>query len=74
MARYKVKFSSAEKKLLARLGLEGNYGQLTNDELFAIDEVVTEFLMDEGIDDEGNVTEQGRICEQIIEKLAEVDG
>lgn len=71
MARIKVNFTVEEKKLLKRLDIAGNFNSLSFDDLLEIDNAVTELLMDEGIDDEGEVNALGRVCEGIIEKLAD---
>lgn len=71
MARIKVNFTAEEKKLLKRLDIAGNFNSLSLDDLLEIDNAVTELLMDEGIDDEGEVNALGRVCEDIIEKLAD---
>ena len=71
MARIKVHFTAEEKKLLKRLDMTGNFNSLSLDDLLEIDNAVTELLMDEGIDDEGEVNALGRVCEGIIEKLAD---
>ena len=70
MARIKVHFTAEEKKLLKRLDITGNFNSLSLDDLLEIDNAVTE-LLDEGIDDEGEVNALGRVCEGIIEKLAD---
>ena len=71
MVRIKVHFTAEEKKLLKRLDIAGNFNSLSLDDLLEIDNAVTELLMDEGIDDEGEVNALGRVCEGIIEKLAD---
>ncbi|MDY3799211.1 MAG: hypothetical protein SOZ63_01805 [Eggerthellaceae bacterium] len=71
MARIKVNFTAEEKKLLKRLDIAGSFNSLSLDDLLEIDNAVTELLMDEGIDDEGKVNALGRVCEGIIEKLAD---
>lgn len=71
MARIKVKFTAEEKKLLKRLDIVGNFNSLSYDDLLEIDNAVTELLMDEGIDDGEEVNALGRVCEGIIDKLAD---
>ena len=71
MARIKVNFTAEEKKLLKRLDIAGSFNSLSLDDLLEIDNAVTELLMDEGIDDEGEVNALGHVCEGIIEKLAD---
>lgn len=71
MARIKINFNAKEKALLKELGMTGNFGSLTEDDVMSIDETVTEYLMDECIDEDGNVNAQGKVCEGIIEKLAD---
>lgn len=71
MARIKINFNAKEKALLKELGVTGNFGSLTDDDVMGIDEAVTEYLMDECIDENGAVNAQGKICEGIIEKLAD---
>ncbi|MGN0261833.1 MAG: hypothetical protein ACI4B9_03190, partial [Eggerthellaceae bacterium] len=62
MARIKVNFTAEEKKLLKRLDIAGSFNSLSLDDLLEIDNAVTELLMDEGIDDEGEVNALGRVC------------
>lgn len=71
MARVKINFSAQEKDLLKKLGITGGFSSLTDDDLMGIDEAVTEYLMDECIDEDGAVNADGKLCERIIEKLAE---
>lgn len=71
MARIKLNFNAKEKALLKELGITGNFSSLTDDDVMGIDEAVTEHLMDECLDEDGVANAQGRICEGIIEKLAD---
>lgn len=73
MARHKINFTAAELDLLKELGITGKLSSLTNDDLMEIDETVTEYLMDECIDEDGSIDANGRLCEAIIEKLAEAE-
>lgn len=71
MARIKINFSAKEKDLLKKLGITDNFNSLTDDDIMGIDEAVTEYLMDECIDEGGSVNAEGKVCEGIIEKLAD---
>ena len=70
--RMKIKFSEQELAIMkkAEVSFDAS-GKLDDEDLLEIDELVSEYLMYEGMDEEGNVNEEGRICEQILEKLSE---
>lgn len=71
MGRHKIAFTAEEKKVLKRAGFTGGVNSLSTDDLFEIDNLITDLLMDEGIEDDESVNALGRVCESIIGKLAE---
>ncbi len=68
----KINFNENEIKVMKKAGVNFSVsGNLDNDDIFEIDNLVSEYLMFEGIDEEGVVNEEGHICEEILEKLSE---
>lgn len=68
----KIAFTKAELEVMKKAGISFDVTKsLDNDAIFEIDELVSEYLIFEGINEDETVSEEGRICEQILEKLAE---
>ncbi len=59
-----------QKALLQKLGLPTNFKNLSTDDRLEIDDVISEELMENGIDGSGEgPNAHGRLCESILEAL-----
>ena len=68
----KVKWTIEQERFLKELDFSFNvFGNLSEEMLFEIDDVVTEYLAFDGMDENGAVNAKGRVCESIIEQLAQ---
>lgn len=57
------------KKMDIRFNVSGN---LDENQLLDLDTVVTDYLIENGIEEDETVNEEGKICESILKMLAEV--
>jgi hypothetical protein len=63
--------TAEHKKLLTKLGLPTNFNKLSHDDRLEIDEIISEELMENGIDENGSgPNAYGRLCEEILEALS----
>lgn len=68
----KITFTKAEIEVMKKAGISFDVTKsLDNDAMLEIDDLVSEYLIFEGINEDETVNEEGKICEQILEKLAE---
>lgn len=68
----RINFSKEEIALIKKAGVTFDVTKnIDNDAMFEIDDLVSEYLIYEGIDEDGSVTKDGKLCEDIIEKLVE---
>lgn len=64
--------TSEQKALLKQLGLPTNFKGLSTDDRLAIDDRVTDELLENGIDAESEAPNaHGKLCESILEALDE---
>ncbi len=62
-------FNKAEIDFMKSLGIETNFGNLSDDMLVKIEDIVSEKLQKSGFDKDYKITEDGKICEAILDKL-----
>lgn len=68
----KIQFSKAEIDMIKKAGITFDVTKdLDNEAMLEIDDLVSEYLMYDGINEDDTVNEDGKLCEQILEKLAE---
>lgn len=68
----KIKFSEQQTALLKKMGIVFNLnGNLDNDHLMELDMVVTDYMIENGIEEDESVNAVGKLCEQILEKINE---
>lgn len=65
-----MSLSSEQKALLKELGLPTNFKNLSMDDRLEIDEIISDELIENGIDESGEgPNARGRLCESILEAL-----
>lgn len=62
-------FSKAEIDFIKSLGIEGDFNNLSDDMLVKIEDIVSEKLQKSGFDEDYKITDIGKICESILDKL-----
>ncbi len=62
-------FSKKQIEFMQRIGLTINFENPSDDELGIVEEKVSEYLQEYGFDKEYNPTEDGKICESILDSL-----
>lgn len=62
-------FNSKQIEYMKSLGLDFDFENLSEDELFQIEEVVGEELQMSGFDEEYEATKEGKLCESILDQL-----
>jgi len=62
-------FSKAEKLFLKNIGIHADFDNISDDELVKIEEKVSLYLQKRGFDEEYKPTEEGLMCESILDKL-----
>lgn len=68
----KIQFTDAEIAVMKKAGVTFDVTKkLENDAIFEIDNLVSEYLINECISEDEVVNKDGRLCEEILEKLAE---
>lgn len=60
-------FSEKQIDFMKELGLELNFDNLSDDEWVQIEERVADELEYRGFDDNYNVTQRGKMCEEILD-------
>lgn len=63
-------FDKAEIDFIKSLGIESNFGNLSDDMLAEIENIVSEKLQKSGFDENYKITAEGKICESILDKLS----
>ena len=59
-----------QRKFIQSLGIELDFGKLTDDDLVGIEDVVAKKLQQSGFDAAGEITPIGKMCESILDELA----
>ncbi len=68
----KIEFTKAEIEVMKKAGISFDVTKkLDHDAVLEIDDLVSEYFIYEGIDEDETVNAEGKICEQILEKLSE---
>ena len=62
-------FSSEQKKFMKSIGIPVNFDMLSDDDYVAIEESVSEYLQQHGFDKNYKPTEEGLMCESILDEL-----
>lgn len=66
-------FTIEQIEYMRLLGLNFNFDFLSDDEYVEIEDVVAEMLQKRGFDEDYSPTEEGRLCESILDILSEID-
>lgn len=65
-----MKFNEKQIELVQRIGVSVNsFDSLTDEEIEQIEEKVSEHLQKHGFDKDYKPTEEGKICESILDEL-----
>lgn len=68
----KVHFTDEQIAFLKRIGIQFSVqGKLDEEHLAEIDMVVTDYLIENGINEDESVNEEGKMCEKILELVSE---
>lgn len=68
----KIAFTKQEIEVMKKAGITFDVTKnLDSDAIFEIDNVVSDYLIDECIEEDETVNVDGKLCEEILEKLAE---
>lgn len=62
-------FDEKEIEFMKLLGIETDFDNLPDDMLLRIEEMVSERLQVSGFDEDYGITDEGKICEAILDKL-----
>ena len=62
-------FNNKQKEFMKEIGISVNFGHLTDDDYIAIEETVSEWLQKNGFDKGYNPTDDGLMCESILDEL-----
>lgn len=62
-------FDEKEIEFMKLLGIETDFHNLPDDMLLRIEEMVSERLQVSGFDEDYGITDEGKICEAILDKL-----
>ena len=65
-----MKFNKKQIEFMRSLGLKFNFENLTDDDLFQLEDVVGEKLQRSGFDKNYDATAVGLMCESILDQLA----
>ena len=65
-------FNENQIIFLKSLGFEVDFNNLTDDNLAQIEEIVSDELQRSGFDISDNITDVGKMCESILDDLAEM--
>lgn len=69
----KIKFNEEQLKLLKTLDIPYSVtGDLDDGKILDMDTVVTDHLIENGIDEDESVNEVGKLCESILEILGNI--
>lgn len=63
-------FDKKEIDFMRSLDIESDFENLTDDALAEIEDIVSEKLQKSGFDENYKITEEGKICESILDKLS----
>ena len=62
-------FNNKQKEFMKEIGISVNFDHLTDDDYIAIEETVSERLQKNGFDKDYNPTDEGLMCESILDEL-----
>jgi hypothetical protein len=62
-------FNNKQKEFMKEIGISVNFDHLTDDDYIAIEETVSEWLQKNGFDKGYNPTDDGLMCESILDEL-----
>ena len=62
-------FNNKQKEFMQEIGISVNFDHLTDDDYIAIEETVSEWLQKNGFDKGYNPTDDGLMCESILDEL-----
>lgn len=67
-----IQFNREQKGFINSLGIKANKLLYSDDDLIEIEEKVSEKLQTDGFDQNYNITDIGRMCEAILDKLSKI--
>lgn len=68
----KCSFNDKQIELMKKAGINFNVkGNLSEDQQMEIDLVITDYLIEQGIDEDEKVNETGKLCEEILKIISE---
>ena len=62
-------FNKMQKEFMKKIGISVNFDHLTDDDYMTIEEIVSKRLQVKGFDQNYQPTEEGMMCESILDKL-----
>lgn len=62
-------FNKKEIEFIQSLGIEADFENLSDDVLVKIEDIVSEELQKSGFDEDYKITDKGKMCESILDKL-----
>lgn len=62
-------FDQKEIEFIRSLGIETDFENLSDDILVKIEDIVSEDLQKSGFDENYKITDKGKMCESILDKL-----
>lgn len=65
-------FNNKQITFMKKLGLNLNFSKLSDNDVFAIEDIVATHLQSNGFDKEYNPTKDGLMCESILDTLSEI--
>lgn len=69
----KLKFTQQQYDLLKKLDISYDVrGNLSDGQILDMETVVTEYLVENGIEEDETVNAEGKICESILELLSDI--
>lgn len=69
----KMKFTPQQCDIMQKMDIRFDVrGNLDENQLLDLDTVVTDYLIENGIEEDETVNEEGKICESILKMLAEI--
>lgn len=64
-----IKFNDKQKNFMKDIGIKANFDNPSDDDLVLIEEKVADELETKGFDPDYKITDVGRMCESILDKL-----
>lgn len=62
-------FSKKDIEFMQSIGIKADFENLSDDMLVKIEDIVSEELQESGFDENYKITDRGKMCESILDKL-----